>query len=543
MTTISVSVPSSLDGVRVDRAVALLADVSRAAVDDLVAAGRVTLDGKVVTSRSTKLVEGQELAVDRPDEEEAIGPVGDPSVVFGVVHVDDDVVVVDKPAGLVVHPGAGHRSGTLVHGLVARFPDLADLPARWDRSRTGRASCTGSTGERPVSWSWPARPTPTVRWWRSCRPAKSSRTYRALVLGTVEGESGVVDAPIGRSVSTPTRMAVSRKGKEARTRYRVEERFALPAPTTLVRASLETGRTHQIRVHLSAIGHPVVGDEPYGQGRSLPGATVTAAVPPRLGAVLRSSAARANGCRGRRELPEDLATQLAALGQLNGPHRRGPARSPAGAVGPRAQAASCAASSTSLTASSLERLRLGLANLADADPQALRRGLERRRIAAVETEAVPDDLALEVREPVDGLADQVEGELHGDLVLEVALVAGHQVTQGGGGVGGGRLVEAGHDPGGSGQVRPDRGGGVGGIVELVVGRRPLQLMGELPQGRVDLLVPLGDLHGEADGAPVLLDGPLEGLSDPPRGVGGEPEAALPVELVRPPASGRTCPPG
>ena len=313
MTTISVSVPSSLDGVRVDRAVALLADVSRAAVDDLVAAGRVTLDGKVVTSRSTRLVEGQELAVDRPDEEDAIGPVGDPSVVFGVVHVDDDVVVVDKPAGLVVHPGAGHRSGTLVHGLVARFPDLADLPARVgsepDRPGIVHRLDRGTSGLLVV-----AR-TPDA--YRSLVAQLSSRevvrTYRALVLGTVEGESGVVDAPIGRSVSTPTRMAVSRKGKDARTRYRVEERFALPAPTTLVRASLETGRTHQIRVHLSAIGHPVVGDEPYGQGRSLPGATVRR---PFLHASALSFHHPRSGeqVSWTSELPEDLATQLAALG-------------------------------------------------------------------------------------------------------------------------------------------------------------------------------------------------------------------------------------
>jgi len=313
VTTFSVSVPSSLGGVRVDRAVALLADVSRAAVDDLVAAGRVTLDGRVVTSRSTRLVEGQELAVDRPDEESATGPVGDASVVFGVVHADDDVVVVDKPAGLVVHPGAGHRTGTLVHGLVARFPDLADLPARVgsepDRPGIVHRLDRGTSGLLVV-----AR-TPDA--YRSLVAQLSSRevvrTYRALVLGTVEGESGVVDAPIGRSVSTPTRMAVSRKGKEARTRYRVEERFALPAPTTLVRASLETGRTHQIRVHLSAIGHPVVGDEPYGQGRSLPGATVRR---PFLHASALSFEHPRSGERvsWTSELPEDLAAQLAALG-------------------------------------------------------------------------------------------------------------------------------------------------------------------------------------------------------------------------------------
>jgi 23S rRNA pseudouridine1911/1915/1917 synthase len=313
VTAISLSVPSSLDGVRVDRAVALLADVSRAAVDALVAAGRVTIDGTVVTSRSTRLAEGQVLAVDRPDEEDAPGPLGDPSVAFGVAYVDDDVVVVDKPAGLVVHPGAGHHSGTLVHGLVARFPDLADLPARVgsepDRPGIVHRLDRGTSGLLVV-----AR-TPDA--YRSLVAQLSSRevvrTYRALVLGTVEGESGVVDAPIGRSVSTPTRMAVSRKGKEARTRYRVEERFALPAPTTLVRASLETGRTHQIRVHLSAIGHPVVGDEPYGQGRSLPGASV------RRPFLHASALAFDHPRSGERmswtsELPEDLTTQLAALG-------------------------------------------------------------------------------------------------------------------------------------------------------------------------------------------------------------------------------------
>lgn len=313
MTAISLSVPSSLDGVRVDRAVALLADVSRAAVDALVAAGRVTIDGTVVTSRSTRLAEGQLLAVDRPDEEDAPGPLGDPSVVFGVVHVDDDVVVVDKPAGLVVHPGAGHHSGTLVHGLVARFPDLADLPARVgsepDRPGIVHRLDRGTSGLLVV-----AR-TPDA--YRSLVAQLSSRevvrTYRALVLGTVEGETGVVDAPIGRSVSTPTRMAVSRKGKEARTRYRVEDRFALPAPTTLVRASLETGRTHQIRVHLSAIGHPVVGDEPYGQGRSLPGASVRR---PFLHAAALAFDHPRSGERmsWTSELPEDLTTQLAALG-------------------------------------------------------------------------------------------------------------------------------------------------------------------------------------------------------------------------------------
>ena len=312
MSTFSVVVPASLDGVRVDRAVALLADVSRSSVDALVTAGRVALDGRPVTSRSTRLVEGQTLEVDRPDEVVEPGPEGDPDVEFTVVHVDDDVIVIDKPAGLVVHPGAGHRSGTLVHGLVARYPDVAALPglvgSEPDRPGIVHRLDRGTSGLMVVARTPDAYHSLVSQ----LSSREVARTYRALVLGTVEGESGVVDAPIGRSVSSPTRMAISRKGKEARTRYRVEERFALPAPTTLVRASLETGRTHQIRVHLSAIGHPVVGDDPYGQGRSLPGSTVTR---PFLHAYALAFDHPRTGERvsWTSELPQDLADQLAAL--------------------------------------------------------------------------------------------------------------------------------------------------------------------------------------------------------------------------------------
>ena len=314
MSQLSVTVPASLDGVRVDRAVALLADVSRSSVDALVAAGRVRVDGKVVTSRSSSLREGQALEVDRPDEEAPVGPVGDPAVDVVVVHEDADVIVVDKPAGLVVHPGAGHRSGTLVHGLVARYPELSALPAavgsEADRPGIVHRLDRGTSGLMVVARTPDAYGSLVAQ----LSSREVSRTYRALVLGTVEGESGLVDAPIGRSVSSPTRMAISRKGKEARTRYQVEGRFSTPAPATLLRASLETGRTHQIRVHLSAIGHPVVGDEPYGQGRSLPGASVTrpflhayalAFDHPRTGERMSWTSA----------LPEDLEEQLAAMGE------------------------------------------------------------------------------------------------------------------------------------------------------------------------------------------------------------------------------------
>jgi 23S rRNA pseudouridine1911/1915/1917 synthase len=275
VTVLTVTVPASLDGVRVDKAVSLVADLSRSTVNTLVDQGRVRVDGVTVRSRSTALRLGQELRVDRAEEHGPDRPLGDPTVEFGVVHADRHVIVVDKPAGLVVHPGPGHRTGTLVHGLLADFPELASV-----------AEAVGSDPDRPGIVHRLDRGTSGLMVVARTPDAHRSlvdqlgrrdvvRQYRALVLGSVEGESGLVDAPIGRSISSPTRMAVSRKGKEARTRYHVEQRFSRPVPATLLTATLETGRTHQIRVHLTAIGHPVVGDDVYAQGRSLPGAIVS----------------------------------------------------------------------------------------------------------------------------------------------------------------------------------------------------------------------------------------------------------------------------
>jgi 23S rRNA pseudouridine1911/1915/1917 synthase len=274
VTVLSVVVPASLDGVRVDKAVALVADLSRSSVNALVEGGRVQIDGTTVRSRRTVLRLGQQLSVDRSEEQPQRSPEGDPTVAFELVYADPDLIVVDKPAGLVVHPGAGHRTGTLVHGLLAQFPELRsvaeEVGADLDRPGIVHRLDRGTSGLMVVARTPDAYRSLVAQ----LGERAVSRSYRVLVLGAVEGESGVVDAPVGRSVSSPTRMSVSRKGKEARTRYRVERRFTQPAPSTLMTASLETGRTHQIRVHLAAIGHPVVGDEVYSQGRSLPGAII-----------------------------------------------------------------------------------------------------------------------------------------------------------------------------------------------------------------------------------------------------------------------------
>jgi 23S rRNA pseudouridine1911/1915/1917 synthase len=258
-----VTVPTALDGVRVDRAVALLADVSRAQAADLVAEGRVVVDGVAVATRSTALVAGSTLAVDLPDAAPA-GVEPEPDVELVVVHADADVIVVDKPPGLVVHPGAGHDRGTLVAGLVARFPDLAGVGDDPYRPGIFHRLDRGTSGLLAVARTAAAYESLTAQ----LAARTVGRRYVALVTGHVAEDRGVVDAPIGRSGRTPTKMAVAAHGRPARTAYRVLRRLdavpGLDRPSTLLVLALETGRTHQIRVHLAAIGHPVVGDDRYG---------------------------------------------------------------------------------------------------------------------------------------------------------------------------------------------------------------------------------------------------------------------------------------
>jgi 23S rRNA pseudouridine1911/1915/1917 synthase len=255
-------VPASLVGERVDKAVALLTGLPRGAVTELVTDGRVAVDGQIVEVRSRTLSAGQLLRVDLvPDHDD--GPRADAGVEFGVVYEDPHLIVVDKPAGLVVHHGAGNHGGTLVDGLLARFPELADLAdaGAGDRHRPGivHRLDKGTSGLLVVART----PEAFVSLSRQLREHTAGRQYQALVAGRVEADSGMVDAPIGRSPRQPTRMAVTRGGRPARTSYTVVRRYREPLEATLIEATLDTGRTHQVRVHLAAIGHPVFGDERY----------------------------------------------------------------------------------------------------------------------------------------------------------------------------------------------------------------------------------------------------------------------------------------
>jgi 23S rRNA pseudouridine1911/1915/1917 synthase len=252
-------VPDALAGERVDRALALLTGWSRAEVARLVEDDDVLVGGKPV-AKGRKLVGGEivELLAEPPLP---VAPAAEP-VPVDTAYVDADIAVVRKPPGLVVHPGAGHADGTLVNGLLERFPEIATVgdPARpgivhrLDRDTSGLLVVART--QRAYDGLVDALARHAIE-----------RVYLALVWGALDAPRGVIDAPIARSQTRRTRMAVRDQGREARTGFEVLEEFTAPV-VSLLECRLETGRTHQIRVHLSAIGHPVVGDGAYGGARA-----------------------------------------------------------------------------------------------------------------------------------------------------------------------------------------------------------------------------------------------------------------------------------
>jgi len=297
-------VPASLAGERVDRAVALLTGWSRREVQDLLAEQAILVDGERV-AKSHRLEEGEVIGLLGAPPAPGV-PAPDPSVPVVVRHEDDDVVVVAKPPGLVVHPGAGHPDGTLVNGLLARYPEVAEVG---DPQRPGIVHRL----DRDTSGLLVVARTPDAyeALVEALAEHRVARDYLALVWGHLDAPRGVIDAPIGRSVRRPTRMAVREGGRRARTSYEVREAFADPA-VSFVSCALETGRTHQIRVHLQAIGHPVVGDPVYGGHR--PGSPLAPARPFLHAAALAFAHPRTGApVRLEEPLPADLTEVLAAL--------------------------------------------------------------------------------------------------------------------------------------------------------------------------------------------------------------------------------------
>lgn len=308
-------IPDALDGERVDRVVSMLASCSRGDAVRAVADGHVRLDDDVVTKASARVAAGTRLVVAVDPIRAPVAVTADDAVAFEVVHVDDDVIVVDKPAGLVVHPGPGHRGSTLVHGLLARFPDLdprrGDVVGEADRPGLVHRLDRGTSGLLVVARTSDAHASLVSQ----LQTHSVERVYTALVRGHPMHPHGVVDAPIGRSRRDPLRMCVAADGRDARTHYDLVHRFEAddrqrPTEVALVTCRLETGRTHQIRVHLASIGHPVVGDALYGGpdrrphvSRPFLHARRLSFVHPGTGQVVVFES----------PLPEDLAGVLAAL--------------------------------------------------------------------------------------------------------------------------------------------------------------------------------------------------------------------------------------
>ncbi|GMQ93490.1 MAG: RluA family pseudouridine synthase [Acidimicrobiia bacterium] len=256
MTERRLVVPVDLAGVRVDRMIATELGLSRARAREIIDSGGATCDGVPVRPRD-RLSAGTTVIIDYPDAPQELTP--DEGVPFSVVHEDRDLIVVDKPIGVVVHPGSGSATGTLANGLLSRYPELEGVGQadRWgivhrlDRDTSGLLV----VARNQISYE---------RLVDMMRNRVVSRRYLTVVAGRFTNTTGTIDAPIGRDPMNPTRMSISGSGRNAVTHYRRLAQWT-DRCATLLSVTLQTGRTHQIRVHMRAIDAPIIGDTAYGR--------------------------------------------------------------------------------------------------------------------------------------------------------------------------------------------------------------------------------------------------------------------------------------
>jgi 23S rRNA pseudouridine1911/1915/1917 synthase len=292
-------VPAELDGERADRITSILAGVSREVARRLVEEGAATFDGRVVSPHA-RLTAGLWLEVRMPPDPPRLAPE---DVSFRVQYEDRDLAVVDKPAGLVVHPGAGRATGTLAAGIIKRWPatvgvgdeDRWGIVHRLDRDTSG-LMVVALTGEALKGLR------------RDVARRALERTYLALVHGDPGAGRGTVDAPLARDPRARGRFRVDPQGRSARTHYRLLAWWEGPR-LALLEVGLETGRTHQIRVHLASIGHPVVSDPVYGHPDYLARRQFLHASRLRF-----SHPVTGEGVDVASPLPEDLAAVIEGLG-------------------------------------------------------------------------------------------------------------------------------------------------------------------------------------------------------------------------------------
>lgn len=235
-------------------------DLSRSEVQRLIRAGAARVNGRGVDSPSTRLNVCDVVEFETPGLQLADAPPIPQNLDFGVVYKDDQVIVVDKPAGMAVHAGAGRKDNTLVNGLLARYPELSDLEPverpgivhRLDADTSGLMVVARTTDAASILSA-------------AIKSREVDRRYVAMVVGKLPAGAGVIDRPIGRHPTIRTRQTIVPDGRPARTRFAFfAGQYAFGKSFSMVNLKLETGRTHQIRVHMQAIGYPILGDPVYG---------------------------------------------------------------------------------------------------------------------------------------------------------------------------------------------------------------------------------------------------------------------------------------
>jgi 23S rRNA pseudouridine1911/1915/1917 synthase len=254
--TLSASIPPELAGQRLDQALAVLfADITRSQLQQWIEDGRITLNGRVPRKRD-KVKEGDAVEIRVPPPVESGWKAQ--ALPLEIVHEDSELLVINKPPGLVVHPGAGNPEGTLLNALIAHAPKLAQLPRAGIVHRLDK----DTSGLLVVAKTEHARQNLIEQ----LQEHSVEREYLTIVNGVMVA-GGTIEAPIGRHRTQRTRMAVSSQGKPAVSHYRVMKKYRAH---TLVQVRLESGRTHQIRVHMAHLHYPVVGDPVYGGRLKIP---------------------------------------------------------------------------------------------------------------------------------------------------------------------------------------------------------------------------------------------------------------------------------